>query len=721
MSRYTTSPPSSRDDSAQGTPQTNLSMFSPEDGRGFKVSSNRSAERMPLQPQQQTMNHDPFGPSSASKSKTSEQKLSATASTFQPKQPFRVTMSSGTMGSSSTTSGFLPGTVEHLNEVIDKAGGSESPTRSSSVDLETTSGTFTTSTRLSRCIKVSDLYKSDDVMPVVESAWKKLGQSGYKCKGSSRFLNQGDVAYIRLSNIVDSIPLYNAIQKDSEGLSVEYISPAVASQASSRNLQQSYTAHEGQVVLKVKYPATRNSGKGAFELQIRDLLAVEGPIRAWQKIVATEAGIYHLVAEFEDACHAGRAIQRLNGTSVGNPSDPSFICLAEHQPDVQSPILAQHGGPATTPTRRSGAAIGDQSSLSEAFGSMNIGTGQYMSNFSTPASSIVYTPASSVGYMPGTPGFSFPQGPVMMGGMYSPQQFGPMTPSQYGSNGFTYGPPPMNHQAYGSSMSYSPRANAFNSPRHMGDSRYFDEVMVGSPREDHYGRFSGRARFGGRQIGYRGRGNQVGGQHNHVEIDKIQAGLDVRTTVMLRNIPNKVDQAMLKSMMDESSFGQYDFMYLRIDFSNNCNVGYAFINFVDPLHIIEFVRARSNQKWKKFQSEKVAEVSYATIQGRDCLIQKFRNSSVMLEPAHYRPKLFYTHQDQNGLAGQEEEFPASDNSSKLKRSCENAEHVGLFAPSAGQHLRDEQRRRRSQYDRGTSLAERDEFYDEGPYLGYGSY
>jgi hypothetical protein len=73
----------------------------------------------------------------------------------------------------------------------------------------------------------------------------------------------------------------------------------------------------------------------------------------------------------------------------------------------------------------------------------------------------------------------------------------------------------------------------------------------------------------------------------------------------------------------------------------------------------------------------------------------------------------------------EDKFPTSDNASKLKRSCENAEHVGkflgpchgldrshvigLFAPSAGQHLRDEQRRRRSQYDRGTSLAERDEY------------
>lgn len=29
----------------------------------------------------------------------------------------------------------------------------------------------------------------------------------------------------------------------------------------------------------------------------------------------------------------------------------------------------------------------------------------------------------------------------------------------------------------------------------------------------------------------------------------------------------------------------------------------------------------------------------AAIQGRDCLVQKFRNSSVMLEAPHYRPKV----------------------------------------------------------------------------------
>ncbi|KAH6604093.1 meiosis mei2 [Trichoderma cornu-damae] len=184
--------------------------------------------------------------------------------------------------------------------------------------------------------------------------------------------------------------------------------------------------------------------------------------------------------------------------------------------------------------------------------------------------------------------------------------------------------------------------------------------------------------------------------HNQVDINRIRDGIDVRTTIMLRNIPNKVDQAMLKRIIDESSWGKYDFMYLRIDFANDCK--------------------------NCFKSDKVAEISYATIQGKDCLVQKFRNSSVMLEAPHYRPKLYYT---SNGptpdVAGQEEPFPDPDNQSKMKRSCENAEHVGLFTPNAGQHFRDEQRRRRSQYDRGTRLAALEEYdYETAIQHLYGS-
>lgn len=71
----------------------------------------------------------------------------------------------------------------------------------------------------------------------------------------------------------------------------------------------------------------------------------------------------------------------------------------------------------------------------------------------------------------------------------------------------------------------------------------------------------------------------------------------------------------------------------------------------------------------------------------------------MLEASHYRPKVSILPQNSSGmldfnrmtngcqlyytsngpmpdLAGQEEPFPEPDNQSKMKRSCENAEHVG---------------------------------------------
>lgn len=77
-----------------------------------------------------------------------------------------------------------------------------------------------------------------------------------------------------------------------------------------------------------------------------------------------------------------------------------------------------------------------------------------------------------------------------------------------------------------------------------------------------------------------GRRRGAHGQYTRIEIGRIRAGADVRTTVssifapalhkthqmqvMLRNIPNRVTQAQLKEIVDKTSLGDYDFMYLRI-------------------------------------------------------------------------------------------------------------------------------------------------------------
>ena len=165
-----------------------------------------------------------------------------------------------------------------------------------------------------------------------------------------------------------------------------------------------------------------------------------------------------------------------------------------------------------------------------------------------------------------------------------------------------------------------------------------------------------------------------------VNIAAIENGEDVRTTVMIRNIPNKIDAAMFKTILDEHVFGRYDFSYLRIDFTNNCNVGYAFVNFKNPRDIVTLFKGIVDKPWQVFSSDKIADVCYATNQGLGTCIEKFRNSSVMLEWAPHRPKLWYTIEDGEERAGKEKPFPEPSNLQKLHRSRANANTIGLFPP-----------------------------------------
>ncbi|KAJ9563939.1 hypothetical protein OSB04_009099 [Centaurea solstitialis] len=127
-----------------------------------------------------------------------------------------------------------------------------------------------------------------------------------------------------------------------------------------------------------------------------------------------------------------------------------------------------------------------------------------------------------------------------------------------------------------------------------------------------------------------------------LDLDRIMRGEDRRTTLMIKNIPNKYTSKMLLAAIDERHRGTYDFIYLPIDFKNKCNVGYAFINMTDPSLIIPFYQAFNGKKWEKFNSEKVASLAYARIQGKAALIAHFQNSSLMNEDKRCRPILFHT-------------------------------------------------------------------------------
>lgn len=143
-------------------------------------------------------------------------------------------------------------------------------------------------------------------------------------------------------------------------------------------------------------------------------------------------------------------------------------------------------------------------------------------------------------------------------------------------------------------------------------------------------------------------------QSFEIDLWKIENGLEKRTTCMIKNIPNKYNQQMIYDLVNETHRGCFDFLYLRMDFRNRCNVGYAFINFTHPDHILSFARRVNGKRWAHFNSDKICHLTFARIQGTAALIEKFRNSKVMFEAPAYRPKLFHT---DGPFAGQEIPFP----------------------------------------------------------------
>lgn len=118
-------------------------------------------------------------------------------------------------------------------------------------------------------------------------------------------------------------------------------------------------------------------------------------------------------------------------------------------------------------------------------------------------------------------------------------------------------------------------------------------------------------------------------QKNKINIDNILYLKDKRTTLMIKNIPNKYTISTFLDEINVEFKNKYDIFYLPIDYGNKCNLGFAFINFVDPLHIIIFYDMYRGKKWKRFNSEKICELVYAKIQGKKELISHFEKGKVL--------------------------------------------------------------------------------------------
>ncbi|KAI0022039.1 RNA recognition motif 2-domain-containing protein [Xylariomycetidae sp. FL0641] len=721
-SHFNTASPHSSSGAAEsykGTPDTRMTTFSPEDGsaksmRALQTLSIGNRDTGPIRfpmvatgtPRQTSsarstpfsrgnlhLDKDPFVSSDPAAKQT--QKLSPTASVFSP-IPMLGSVSRNANASFSDAQSLHRTNVEP--RPVEDAGDSKFVHK----ELSTDAG-------LSRCLLITPTRSTMVNTTALDQRISGLTSLGFALEGRREVVQCNDQLLVRFSHIRDACVVFTHFTiTPAQDYVANYITPRQYSQTVSPG-NGSVTAHEGQLYLNIfgNGPGI-NVDRQQLQATLKRVLEGQGDLYAYKpQAVGAEGSIINAVAEYCENDTSLRAVSNLNNVIV----DGQFqICITLYRPDI----------PTMTATGNYQSGIASHRLHDEGLSSTpSVATNQSMTPARTPTSPGLLSDFSRMSLSRPSPMAP----PTMNNSLFcTPARNSPVldSPASYGMVPVVY-----------HGMMSPPYLQMDNlSPRYHNTILTPGNYSLVNAMVPHSGSYPAGLQQTPRQFqGFNRRQNamrvsrspfyQQSNSHNHVDVNRIREGTDVRTTIMLRNIPNKVDQPMLKGIIDESSWGKYDFMYLRIDFANDCNVGYAFINFVDPLDIIPFVNARGNQRWNCFKSDKVAEISYATIQGKDCLVQKFRNSSVMLEAPHYRPKLYYTtNGPRRELAGSEEPFPEPDNQSKMKRSCENAEHVGLFTPNAGQHFRDEQRRRRSQFDRGTRLAALEEFdYDTASYSG----
>ena len=114
----------------------------------------------------------------------------------------------------------------------------------------------------------------------------------------------------------------------------------------------------------------------------------------------------------------------------------------------------------------------------------------------------------------------------------------------------------------------------------------------------------------------------------NVDIRKVLSLEDIRNTIMIKNIPNKFTREKLLELIDKNFAGTYDLFILPKDGNKNRNFGYAFINFISSYSIPYFYFIFNGKKWAETNSQKVCEITYSKIQGRNELISHYPNKII---------------------------------------------------------------------------------------------
>ena len=113
------------------------------------------------------------------------------------------------------------------------------------------------------------------------------------------------------------------------------------------------------------------------------------------------------------------------------------------------------------------------------------------------------------------------------------------------------------------------------------------------------------------------------------------------TTVMVRNIPTRYTSLSLIEVLKEHGFEKtFDFLYLPMDFRTKKNVGYAFVNFINPDYVAKFTNSFQGMQLKANTSQKCLEIIPSRRQGFIDNIGVFGASELLTstsQQAHFKP------------------------------------------------------------------------------------
>ena len=119
-----------------------------------------------------------------------------------------------------------------------------------------------------------------------------------------------------------------------------------------------------------------------------------------------------------------------------------------------------------------------------------------------------------------------------------------------------------------------------------------------------------------------------------INLEDIARGKEKRTTVMIRNVPIKYTIKVLEKEL-EYFYGKYDCLYIPFDYENGGNKGYAFLNLINPYHVLLFYEFFQGKSWSFFESKKICELNFANFQGINEIKKHAKNYKGSKQPTFY--------------------------------------------------------------------------------------